>query len=381
MLFATGIIILSHEFGHYITAKLFGVRVDRFAFGLPFCGPIIYKKKLFETEFLVHLFFFFGGYLSYPDSNPNCDLPMDSPKRLLNKSNFVKAFITFSGILMNIIFSFLLILLIGIIWKFIPINHYYVTFNSFKDIANESIINSGIQENDRIIAINNKKMNNTIALQEYLRVYDAETKKIRKGQNLKNSTENKLLIYMPDIYIKNTNKPISITVKRDEKYITLENIELNNNNELGLNLSVNEIPYTINNFKQLIMGSVKCLYNQIYIICYYLKELITGQIQITDIRGIFSIVKIGADLSTFDSFYRGLWMISFLSLNMAIINLMPIPVLDGGKLILIYSGKLFQKRVSRQLMNIIMNKIFIYFNIAAYLILINDIISILSGIV
>lgn len=377
--FFIGIIILMHEMGHYLAAKLTGVRVERFAFGLPLCGPVIFRKKIFETEFIFHLLFFFGGYIAYPESNPRCELPMDSPKRFLNKTPLQKSFITLAGILMNIIISFILILIIGIIWKFIPVNDYNVQIASLKDNAAESILNSGIKKDDIIYTVNNKKLNNKISLQEYLRVYQPQIKKQRNYTNdLLNKNNDNLLIYFPDLYL---NKTAVINVIRDNKKLSVNNITPNNDGSLGLNLKISENYAKVTSFTSLIKNSFKCIYNQLYILFYYLKELITGNINITDIRGLFSIIKISAELGTYDGFFRILWMMSFLSLNMALINILPIPVLDGGKFLIILSGNLFRHPVKRKTMEKIMRITFKSFNIIILLIILNDLISIIKGIV
>ena len=61
------LLIIVHELGHFIAAKLMGVKVSKFAIGLPF-GPTLYKRKFGETTFLIHSFLL-GGYVSFPDDN------------------------------------------------------------------------------------------------------------------------------------------------------------------------------------------------------------------------------------------------------------------------------------------------------------------------
>lgn len=381
MIFSIGLITLIHEIGHYIAAKITGVRVDRFAFGLPFCGPVIFKKKMFETEFIVHLLFFFGGYIVYPESNPSCELPMNSPRRFLNKTPLEKSFITLAGIFANILLSFFIIFFIGIVSKYTIINSYNAEFISFKNNANESVLNSGLKKNDVIYSINNKKIDDIIALQEYLRVYDKTTKKHRKGKNLANIRgENHLLIYVPDLYT-NCGKTIIADVIRNNTKISLNPVSQNPDGSLGLNLNITENYAPSNTFINLIKNTFVSMEKQIHLIFFYLKELLTGQLNITDIRGIIAIIKTGSELMVYDNFMKGFWLISFLSLNMAIINLLPLPVLDGGRFLLILSGNLFMKRVRRSTMNKITAIIYLTLNIIFVFILFNDIFSIYSGII
>lgn len=380
-IFFIGLIILFHELGHFIAAKLFGVRVERFAFGLPLCGPIIFRKKIFDTEFIVHLLFFFGGYIAYPESNPRCNLPMNSSKRFLNKTPFQKSFITLAGIFMNICVSFLILLFIGIFWKFIPLNNYEVVIDSFKNQMQLDVNNTVLKQGDIIYSINNKKMNDIIGLQEYFRVYQPAIKKERKGINqLLNSDNDRLLIFLPDIYV-NDVKDLNIVVIRDNEKVSVNNININKLGAIGVNISVREKYEKITSLPMLLKNSFRGVFNQFHILCFYIGELITGSISITDIRGIFSIIKISADLGLHDSCLRMLWLMSFLSLNMALINLFPVPVFDGGKFLIILSGDLLKKSVKRSTMEKIMKITFSSFNIIFLLIVLNDLYSIFRGIV
>ena len=100
MLFLISLLILVHEIGHFAAARLFGVRVSKFGFGLPI-GPTLFKTKWGNTEILIHAFLL-GGYVSFPDDEEVKDgenqkeenkeeekeeiLPLDSPERFRNKA-------------------------------------------------------------------------------------------------------------------------------------------------------------------------------------------------------------------------------------------------------------------------------------------------------
>ena len=107
MIILLSLLILVHEAGHFFTAKLFGIKVDKFGFGLPI-GPTLYERKFGETTVCVHAFLL-GGYVSFPDDDENCELPADSEERFINKPYYQKAAVVSAGVIANILCAFLLV--------------------------------------------------------------------------------------------------------------------------------------------------------------------------------------------------------------------------------------------------------------------------------
>ena len=83
MILLLSLLILVHEAGHFLAAYAFGIKVDKFGFGLP-VGPTLFKTKCGDVEILVHALLL-GGYVSFPDDDKDSDLPIDSDQRLANK--------------------------------------------------------------------------------------------------------------------------------------------------------------------------------------------------------------------------------------------------------------------------------------------------------
>ena len=63
MILLIGLLIFVHELGHFLVAKMFKIKVERFCFGLPF-GPILFEKKIGDVTYGIHWLFFLGGYVS-----------------------------------------------------------------------------------------------------------------------------------------------------------------------------------------------------------------------------------------------------------------------------------------------------------------------------
>ena len=130
MILLLSLLILVHEFGHYIAARAFGIKVEKFGFGLP-VGPTIFKTKWGETEILVHAFLL-GGYVSFPDDEKDSDIPADSPERFINKPIWQRAVVVSAGVIANVICAILLVMLVATWTKQLPSGNYEIyTYSRF----------------------------------------------------------------------------------------------------------------------------------------------------------------------------------------------------------------------------------------------------------
>ena len=118
MILLLSLLILVHEFGHFIAARSFGIRVEKFGFGLP-VGPVLFRKKMGETEILVHAFLL-GGYVSFPDDEKDSEIPEDSPERFINKPAWQRAVVVSAGVIANVICAFLLVMFVALWTKQLP---------------------------------------------------------------------------------------------------------------------------------------------------------------------------------------------------------------------------------------------------------------------
>src|ERR1035437_7417981 len=96
MLFLISILVLVHELGHFGVARLVGAKPERFGFGLPF-GPTLYERKWGDTTICVHALLL-GGYVSFPDDDPDSEIPKDDSRRLSNKSVWQRFLIISAGV-------------------------------------------------------------------------------------------------------------------------------------------------------------------------------------------------------------------------------------------------------------------------------------------
>ena len=442
MIFLISLLILVHEAGHFLAAKLVGVRVDKFGFGLP-VGPTLFSKKVGETEILIHAFLL-GGYVSFPDDEQDCDLPMDSPLRFCNKTVGQRAFVISAGVICNVILAYILIFFTGLIWKHLPENTFTVRFERFAPSAVESIKTSGIQKGDIIYSINGLKINYPIALNKffnYSKEFDgfinpetAEEKLneliklnpqykaddiIKSGNTIKlpvftdeepiNLTLDNILgigkykpneialsdsqkelrdkinysgsykleadISLSDIAkaISDTRKPISIVVLRNNEQIKLKPVYSSREGMLGIEQSYSENYAKTDNLISVIKGTNKYVNYNMGFMVYTLGKLFTGNIPMSEMNGIIAITKIGTELIAYKGLFEGILLTAMISLNLALINILPIPALDGGHLLFLIIEKVTGKPVSKKFVEVLSNLFFYLLIVLMVFIVYNDI--------
>ena len=143
MILLIGLLIFVHELGHFLVARMFKIKVERFCFGLPF-GPVLYEKKIGEVTYGVHLLFFLGGYVSFPDDDKDNNLPKDSPLLFKNRPAYQQACVLIAGVTANLITAYLIVLFCCMHWGVLPGGNYDVYINNFQN-ASSATLNSGLK--------------------------------------------------------------------------------------------------------------------------------------------------------------------------------------------------------------------------------------------
>ena len=143
MILLLSVLILVHEAGHFLAAKIFGIKVEKFGFGLPI-GPTLFRKKFGDVEILVHALLL-GGYVSFPDDDKDCDLPADSPDRFINKPAWQKAVVVSAGVIANVICAIVLVMCVALFTKQLPSGNFEVYVGSVSESKNASVLKSGLQ--------------------------------------------------------------------------------------------------------------------------------------------------------------------------------------------------------------------------------------------
>ena len=442
MILLISLLILVHEAGHFLAAKAVGIRVDKFGFGLPF-GPVLFSRKIGETEILVHAFLL-GGYVSFPDDEEDCGLPKDSTLRFSNKSVGQRAFVISAGVICNVILAYLLIFFTGLVWKHLPDNKFIIRFEKFAPSAVESVLNSGLEQGDIIYSINGTKADYPMTITKYFTLskeFDgfakqslielklqelkelnpdlAQEETIKPGITVRlpafsdeeevkltidnilglekyNNGETELSDFQKDLRgkinykneytldsdallidiaaaIADTKKPVHIVVLRDNKQLELPAVYPNKDGLLGIEQSYAEKYTQTRTIKELIPATCHYVNYNIGFMVYTLGKLFMGKIPMSEMNGIIAITKIGTEIIAYKGIFQGLLLTAMISLNLALINILPIPALDGGHLLFLIIEKITGKPVSKKFLEGLSNFFFYLLIALMVLILYNDI--------
>lgn len=452
MIALISLLVLVHEWGHYIAARLFGVRVTKFGFGMP-VGPVLFKTKKGDLEILVHACLL-GGYVSFPEDEETEEgkpiLPLDSKERFKNQTPLKQAIIVTAGVIMNVIFAFFLIVLAATIFHKLPTGKSEVFINEvLKDGYIQKTMPNKLKANDKIVSVNGIDIDSAysfIFLVKNSKLYDNKVSKetinkkldeflklnpkIKKNEIIKEGTriilptktpEDKLVvnehilkgiekykdneIQLSEDEIKLRSeilnrytyvltrdsfaleiataladyyKPLDIVLERGGKQIEIKNVVAGEEGTLGVKLSTKEVYTETKTLPQIFVNSAKYMVNSTKLMCIGLIQLITGKIPMNEMHGIIAITKIGSDIIEHQGMLNGLLLTAIISIDLAIINLLPIPALDGGHLMFIIIEKIIGRPLDEKIVENISRFFFALLIALMIFVVFNDIFALIT---
>ena len=448
MILLISFLILIHELGHFMAAKAFKIKVDKFGFGLPF-GPVLFRKQIGETEFLIHALLL-GGYVSFPDDDVNSELPEDSPVRFQNKPVYQKAIVVSAGVVANVICAIFLVMLTALIWQKLPAGKYDIEIAKIIAPKDAAVHKSGLQKEDKIYKINgslitlpyqvnkyaalSKKYDGKISPGTYAETLEnlkkintnikSENEPLKKGVKIQLTAvkdepalhlsqdvlmglgkyKEKLLTLdtkqiklrdsiqgkkefvsdgatsLSDIAyaLSDTKRPMNFTVIRNGREINLKPIYSDENGTIGIQQKITEVLIPTKTPGKIITASCDYVWTNTELMIVGLVKLFTGQIPMQDLHGIVAITKLGGDVIEHQGLFKGLLLTAIISLNLAIINLLPIPALDGGHLLFLTIEKIKGKPLDEKTIEKIGNIGFSFLLILMFLIIFNDIFALIT---
>ena len=178
--------------------------------------------------------------------------------------------------------------------------------------------------------------------------------------------------------ITDTQRPINITVLRDGKEVELKTIYSNEKGLIGVMVEAREVLRPTKDIPSALKGTFSYLWEQTYMLVYGLWQLFTGQIPIQDMHGIVAITKIGGDVIQNSGFFSGLLLTAMISLDLALVNFLPIPALDGGHFMFLIIEKIRRKPLDEDTINKISSVFFLLLIIFMIFIVFNDVYALIK---
>jgi len=321
-IFVFGIIILVHELGHFFAAKLMGVKVNEFAIGM---GPKLLRFGKKETVYSLRLFPI-GGFCAMEGE----DTESSDPRSFGSRKVWQRIIIIVAGVVMNLVLGFLLLVILfatcmkpddngKVLFSSTTISRLPETASSYK---------TGLRPGDKILSINGKRV----------------------------ITDQDIAILMQS----DEDGVMDLVVRRNvngkSKKVNLDNVKFEIKVENGRQYLIYD--FAVKGIKRTpittIVQAAKTEYSLGIMIWRSLGDIVTGKYGLNQLSGpVGTVEAIGEAVENVtrqedirDGLYPLIMMVALITINVGIFNLLPLPALDGGRLIfLIYEG-IFRKPVN-----------------------------------
>lgn len=327
-LLAFSLLIIGHEFGHFILAKINGVKVLEFSLGM---GPKLFGIKGKETEYLIKLFPI-GGYVKmYGEED---DVTTADPRAFGSKTSFQKLTIVSAGAIMNIILAVVLFSISGGIQ-----GH---STNTIAEVSKDSpAMVAGIKSGDKIIETNGK----------LITTWEDFLNEVLSGEG----------------------KPIDMKVERNGEKLSF-NIkpiidEAQNKYIIGIKTKIVKP-----NFVQSISHGLNQTGSMARQTIAFFGQLFKGNVGANDVGGPITIIKVSGQAAK-AGIGTLLFFTAYLSVQLAIFNIIPFPALDGGWIFLLLFQIITGKEVDKEKVATINYYGFLALMALMVLVLIKDIIN------
>ena len=300
------LLIVVHELGHFLAARLQGIHVNRFSIGF---GPILWKYQGSKTEYAIRALPL-GGFVGFPDDDPESTIPENDPDLLRNRPVLDRAIVISAGVIANLIFAYL-VLVLEIGCTGIPNGSNYEPGILVPQVisADSPAARAGIRSGDVILSVGDITL----------------------------SASEETVSQFKDIIESNPDRALSLSVDRNGRQQTVEvtpKADSSGLGRIGVQLAPNGEPIYrrpssivevfglgAERFQTILVGTAAGFY-----------QLITNfGDTASQLASPVKIVQQGSEYVKQDSISL-LVFTAVISINLAIINILPLPALDGGQL-------------------------------------------------
>lgn len=302
-----GVIIIIHEFGHFITAKLFDVKINEFSIGM---GPAVFKRQKGETQYSLRALPI-GGYVSMEGE----DEDSDDERAFNNKKVWQKIIIVIAGATMNLILGLVIMAIT------LSTSSELIGTNTIKEFYPDAVSEQyGLQAGDKFIKIDGHRV----------------------------LSERDLSFLMA----RSKDGVFDFTVERNGEKVELEDVKFDTREVDGITLIVYDFVIIGEkaNFKNVFINSFTQSASIVRTVWLSLFDIITGRYGMSELAGPVGTVDIIADVTqeaakqhNFDNL---LFIMALITINIGVANLLPLPALDGGRLIFLILEGIRRKKIN-----------------------------------
>lgn len=321
------VLVTVHEFGHFIVAKLTKMRVDEFAFGFP---PRVFSKKIGETTYAINAIPL-GGYVSiWGENGEPDDIAKNHPRAFGNRPWWAQLLVLVAGVTMNMLLAWFI---------FIGVSYGDITISTTDEKYGHLVKNPSLMITDAALESPAYKA----GLIPGTTILSVKSRGISSDLKTKESLVSFIEKHQNDEFLISYKKPDGM--KAETKISAVYGI-IPDKKALGISL---ESVGTFNtSFVQAIsIGTVRT-YEIVTMTFDGLKTLISslteGKSVLSSLSGPVGIAKIVGQTSTY-GVVAVLTLVAVLSINLAIFNILPLPALDGGRMVVVAIEAVIKKKI------------------------------------
>lgn len=307
-----GVLVFFHEAGHFLTAKLVGVKVLKFSLGF---GPAIVRRTWGETEYGIG-WVPLGGYVKLLGEDPESDEEVpeeEKPRAFTSKSVWARMAVVAAGPIANFVLAVVLLCVAFVAGMPVPAPEIG------KVMADSPAMEAGLKTGDEVTAINGQAIRRWNEMRDYIQRRPDETLTLtvlRNGEKL-------------DLQV--------TPVTSDSKNIFGEPA-----GRIGVMPSGRNLELTV---PEAIVEGVRFTFHMTGLVVETLVRLVRFEISAKNLSGPITIVQVSGE-SLRLGLVNFLVVLSFISINLAVINLLPVPILDGGHLLFFLIEAIIRKPVT-----------------------------------
>lgn len=320
-------LVIIHEFGHFIAAKWVGMRVDEFAFGFP---PRLFSKKKGETVYAINLLPV-GGYVSiWGENGEPDDVAKTHPRAFGNRPKWAQILVLFAGVAMNMLLA--LIIFIGVSYGKVQMSADDPTYGSRVKSAYIMVIETAPDSPaERVGLVPGSVITKLVSAGQVADLHTSTTTIDFVERHQDSSFA--ITFIKPTGEIASTTIAAVYGIAKDKK---------------ALGISLETVGYVHTSMLEAVKIGAGRTYDMTLMtfdgLWTLLKSIGGGQDVLSSLSGPIGIAKIVGQTSTY-GLAAVFTLVAILSVNLAVFNILPLPALDGGRIVVVVIEAVIRRKV------------------------------------